>query len=201
MYTPESLDISSQENAEISVKSIAEALSEKDGNEINIEIKRNELKDEWFLSCHRNVHGNDYTYNISPDFLASRHYKKLRQAHDELNELLYTPGTVRVLNQKTENDEKVKTTGDVDNFTQAVDWLLSNIKSNMSTQRFKGLGEMNAEQLWETTMDPTKRRLLKVGINDAIEADRVFTMLMGDAVDDRKKFIQSNALEVSNLDI
>jgi DNA gyrase subunit B len=82
-----------------------------------------------------------------------------------------------------------------------LDKILSEINGKPSLQRYKGLGEMNPEQLWETTMDPETRTLLQVNIDDAIEADRVFTMLMGDDTESRKEFIHENAEYVKNLDI
>ncbi|MGB0864980.1 MAG: DNA gyrase subunit B, partial [Granulosicoccaceae bacterium] len=139
----------------------------------------------------RTLHGNTKRDTLGLDFFESAEYNLIGQLAAKLDGLIGEEGAI-VRGEKSQS---------VDNFAQAVEWLMNETKRGLSIQRYKGLGEMNAEQLWETTMDQGSRRLLNVRIEDAQAADEVFTTLMGDQVEPRRDFIESNALQVSNLDI
>ncbi|HEU5179249.1 MAG TPA: DNA topoisomerase (ATP-hydrolyzing) subunit B [Candidatus Polarisedimenticolia bacterium] len=128
---------------------------------------------------------------ISWDLVSSIEYRSLRQLNREMVELAKPPFLVSLNGSETAIESK----------RALLDHLLDEGKKGLSIQRYKGLGEMNPGQLWETTMNPETRKLLKVSISDAVEADSIFTVLMGDQVEPRRKFIEDNALDVRNLDI
>jgi DNA gyrase subunit B len=143
------------------------------------------------LEVNKYVHGNLQSCVVDKEFLGSGDYRQISRVSVMLQDLLGEGATIK----RGEKEQKVTT------FKQALDWLLEEAKHGLGIQRYKGLGEMNPEQLWETTMDPTVRRLLKVQIDDAIAADEIFTTLMGDQVEPRRAFIEGNALGVNNLDV
>ena len=151
--------------------------------------------DKHLLRISRRHHGNIKSSVITQDFVHGADYAALAAAGVTFKDLLGPEAIVR-----RGSGEKMKENKPVD-FRAAMQWLLAQAESAVGRQRYKGLGEMNPSQLWETTMDPTVRRLLKVQIDDAIEADKVFTMLMGDEVEPRREFIESNALRAANIDV
>jgi DNA gyrase subunit B len=151
--------------------------------------------DKPMLRISRRHHGNIKSSVITQDFVHGADYGALATAAETFRGLLGEGAKVMRGEGDKQREEKA---GD---FRQAMQWLISEAERTTSRQRYKGLGEMNPAQLWETTMDPTVRRLLRVQIDDAIEADRVFTMLMGDEVEPRRDFIEANALRAGNIDI
>ena len=136
-------------------------------------------------------HGISTDYHIPGEFFASTEYQKILSFSNKINGLFGDDARI----ERGERSESIR------HFSQAVKWLMAEARRGQHVQRYKGLGEMNPEQLWETTMDKSKRRLLQVRISDAIAADETFNTLMGDHVEPRREFIETHALQASNLDI
>lgn len=143
------------------------------------------------LRLEKTFHGNYSVSYLDRDFLQSGDYGQICQTARALSGLI-TPTTYAMRGEQKRS---------VSSFKQAIEWLLEDAKRGVSIQRYKGLGEMNPDQLWETTMDVRNRVLLRVRIEDAISADEIFTTLMGDVVEPRRAFIEQNALGVKNLDV
>lgn len=151
--------------------------------------------DKPVLRISRRHHGNIKSSVITQDFVHGADYAALAEAANTFRGLLGEGAKVMRGEGERQKEERVS------DFRTAMQWLISEAERTTARQRYKGLGEMNPEQLWETTMDPEVRRLLRVQIDDAIEADRVFTMLMGDEVEPRRDFIETNALRAGNIDV
>ncbi|TXH91197.1 MAG: DNA topoisomerase (ATP-hydrolyzing) subunit B [Pseudomonas sp.] len=164
--------------------------AEKSGQTYSASLREDRERHLWLPEVEVLAHGLSSYITFNRDFFASNDYKAVTALGDQLNSLLEDGAYV----QRGERKKAVST------FKEAFEWLKVESTKRHSIQRYKGLGEMNPEQLWETTMDPTVRRMLKVTIEDAIAADQIFNTLMGDAVEPRRDFIESNALAVSNLD-
>jgi DNA gyrase subunit B len=159
--------------------------------DIKIEARYDDRTESNLLVIRRMQHGNVRTTHLDRDFIQSGDYAQLARTGSLLQGLIREGATVR----------RGQQTRSVSAFSEALDWLLEEARRGLTVQRYKGLGEMNPEQLWETTMDPTKRILLRTQIEDMIAADEIFSKLMGDVVEPRREFIEANALGVRNLDV
>ncbi|MEN3111018.1 DNA topoisomerase (ATP-hydrolyzing) subunit B [Uliginosibacterium paludis] len=158
---------------------------------ITVTAYYHEIKEAWHLALERMHHGNVKRTEIDPEFIHSGDYPAIRRASELISGLIGEGAAMH----RGEKSSPVKS------FGEAITWMLNEVERNLGKQRYKGLGEMNPEQLWETTMDPGVRRLLKVQIDDAIAADEIFTTLMGDQVEPRRDFIERNALNARNIDV
>jgi len=147
--------------------------------------------DNYSLSVLKIEHGVEKTFIVDSLFFKSQDYKKIATYVEDTHDLFSDESFMQMGERKQA----------VDNFKSAFAWMMREVKKGQHIQRYKGLGEMNPEQLFETTLDVNARVLLQVSIEDAIGADEVFTTLMGDVVEPRRDFIGKNALEVSNLDV
>jgi len=168
---------------------------EKELHDAHVAAVYDERTDKHMLRIERQHHGNTKASVITQEFVHGADYEALSTAGRTFKGLLGEESVVRRGEGDKAKDAKAS------DFRVAMQWLMTQAESAVSRQRYKGLGEMNPEQLWETTMDPAVRRLLKVEIEDAIEADHVFTMLMGDEVEPRRNFIEVNALRAANIDV
>ncbi|MBF9264234.1 DNA topoisomerase (ATP-hydrolyzing) subunit B [Paracidovorax cattleyae] len=192
-----SLNLDTVEDAEASAVALQAKLRELTTTGVPAEVagEFDARTDKPVLRISRRHHGNIKSSVITQDFVHGADYAALAEAAHTFRGLLGEGAKVLRGEGERQREEKV---GD---FRQAMYWLIKEAERTTSRQRYKGLGEMNPEQLWETTMDPEVRRLLRVQIEDAIEADRVFTMLMGDEVEPRRDFIETNALRAGNIDV
>ena len=192
-----SLDLDTPASAEASAVLLQAKLRELNDSGAPAEVASefDVRTDKPVLRISRRHHGNIKSSVITQDFVHGADYAALATAANTFRDLLSEGAVVKRGEGERAKEEKVA------DFRVAMKWLIGEAERTTSRQRYKGLGEMNPEQLWETTMDPTVRRLLRVQIDDAIEADRVFTMLMGDEVEPRREFIEQNALRASNIDV
>ena len=169
----------------------AAALARYSPQELKIQAHYDNKNERWQVRIERIHHGNQRVSSIDSDLLLSGDYQQIRRTAQMLVGLI-GPGAVIRRGEKSFA---------VTSFADAIKWLLNEVERGITKQRYKGLGEMNPAQLWETTMDPAVRRLLKVQIDDIISADEIFTTLMGDDVEPRRAFIESNALYARNIDV
>ena len=183
------VDLSNQTVAETCARAFMAAIGDK--ADIHVFARFDEAEECWQLRLEKMHHGNLRVCAIDEDFVGSGDYVQLRKTAMTLSNL-FGPGAYVTRGEKKQP---------VSSFGETMGWLLSEVERGISKQRYKGLGEMNPEQLWETTMDPQVRRLLKVQIEDVIGADEIFTTLMGELVEPRRSFIESNALAARNIDV
>ena len=197
-----SLDLSSNERAVRSAETLQGWMNQKQADmaalqdqQVKVFAEFNSQTERWRLRIERPFHGNLRLSSLDADFLNTEDHKTLSNAATILKTAAPPGATIsRGRGEQTRSSQ-------VRDFGQAMQWLLAEAERGLTKQRYKGLGEMNPEQLWETTMNIESRTLLQVKIEDAIAADSIFTTLMGEEVEPRRQFIEDNALRVANLDV
>ncbi|MCG8416284.1 MAG: DNA topoisomerase (ATP-hydrolyzing) subunit B [Pseudomonadales bacterium] len=187
-------DLKSKETTQSWVEELAQRLEEKHPGvsaSFSLQIEEDPERHTFLPCAVQNMHGLEKRYNFSADFFHSAEYNTLAELGKVLEGLIEEGAFVK----------RGERTQEISSFGEAIAWLTHDAMKGHYLQRYKGLGEMNPDQLWETTMNPETRRMLQVTIDDAINADQLFNTLMGDQVDPRREFIEDNALTADNLDI
>ncbi|MCY7387113.1 MAG: DNA topoisomerase (ATP-hydrolyzing) subunit B [Burkholderiales bacterium] len=182
------LDLGTSESASKAAVWLSDAVG---ASTVTVKVEQDEAHDAYRLRCVKTLHGNTRETVIDNTFIETGDYEQIVKTALTLNGLIREGAEIK-------RGEKIVA---IKSFGEALDWLIGQAKDGMYVQRYKGLGEMNPEQLWETTMDPKVRILHRVQIEDAISADETFMTLMGDDVEPRRAFIETNALLVRNLDV
>ena len=173
-------------------KTNGDRLTNGNGSDYSAAFERGDKDGEGVrIAVQKVQHGIGATRYIPREFFDTNEYRHIMALAGKLKELIGDGAYV-------ERGDKRTT---IKSFAEAIDWLMNEARKGQSIQRYKGLGEMNPDQLWDTTVNPETRRLMQVKIEDAVKADEIFTTLMGDQVEPRREFIEQNALTVSNLDV
>jgi DNA gyrase subunit B len=173
------------------LKHFEQQLNQAEANAVFSIALEYKAADDFSVVVNKKLHGITKMFVVQAIFFHSLDYQNIvKYIEDTLD--LFTENSYIQLGEKQHA---------VSNFKHAFEWMMKEVKKGQHIQRYKGLGEMNPDQLWETTLDADNRRLLQVRIEDAVAADEVFTTLMGDVVEPRRDFIVKNALDVANLDV